>query len=129
METPLVRELLEMKQEIIRQMAITDRLTSQSKGSRKSYLEVENASIIKQRKIKEEQKHNVELRLDDGKDDSTIDADLINEVTIVSDIHDDDDETNHNDEDDSRKVKGNKIKNKKNDEGIFHILLCILCVC
>lgn len=129
METPLVRELLEMKQEITRQMAITERLTNQSKGNRKSYIEVENTNIIKQRKMKEEQKHDVELRLDDSKDDvSTIDgdSDVVNEVTIVSDnIHDDDD-NHHNstDDDESRKAKGSKIKNKKN-EGKFSFVLYV----
>lgn len=127
METPLVRELLEMKEEIIRQMTITERLTNQSKGNRKSYFEVENAKIIKQRKLKEEQKHNVELRLDDGKDDvSTIDgdSDVMNEVTVVSDdLPNDDDNQNSTEDDENKRTKGRKIK--KNDEGEFHAFLVI----
>lgn len=126
MEAPLVRELLEMKHEIIRQMEITDRLTNQAKGNRKSYLEVENNNIIKQRKLREERKQQEQhlgLKLDDDKaEDSTIggegDSDVVNEVTVTSEdaTHDDDD---HNDavDDDVKKIKNNTTnKNKKKIE-------------
>lgn len=130
METPLVRELLEMKQEILRQIDITEQLTIQSKGNRKSYIEVENANIIKQRKTKEEQKRNIELKLDDGRDNvSTIDgvSDVTNEVTIMSDNTNDDDNHHNSTDDESKKTKGNKIKIKKNDGECF--LICsITCI-
>lgn len=124
MEAPLVRELLEMKHEIIRQMEITDRLTNQAKGNRKSYLEVENNNIIKLRKLREERKqqeHSLGLTLDDDKtENSTIDgdSDVVNEVTVTSEDapHDDDD---HNDavEGDVKKIKNNTTnKNKKKIE-------------
>ena len=41
-EAGLCREINEFREEIIRQMTITEKLTMQSKGSKKSYLEVEN---------------------------------------------------------------------------------------
>lgn len=124
MEAPLVRELLEMKHEIIRQMEITERLTNQAKGNRKSYLEVENNNIIKLRKLGEERKQqerNLGLKLDEDKtEDSTLegDSDVMNEVTVTSEDapHDDDD---HNDavEDDVKKTKNNTTnKNKKKIE-------------
>ncbi|XP_060810725.1 nucleosome-remodeling factor subunit NURF301 [Amyelois transitella] len=128
METPLVRELLEMRQEILRQMDITEQLTNQAKGSRKSYLEIENANIIKQRKLKEEQKYqeqNVSLKLDDEKteNDSSLvpDSDVVNEVTIASeDIAQGENEEQDGVDDDVKKSKSlvNKIKTvqKKTDE-------------
>lgn len=42
MESALCRELQDYKEEIIRQMDLTEKLTNQFKGNRKSYLEVEN---------------------------------------------------------------------------------------
>lgn len=42
MEHTLVRELQEYKEEIVRQMEITEKLTNQYKGNKKSYLDVEN---------------------------------------------------------------------------------------
>lgn len=131
METPLVRELLEMKQEILRQMDITERLTNQAKGNRKSYLEVENANIIKQRKLKEEQKQqeqNVGLKIEDDKIDNetsmVTDGDVVNEVTITSEdtAQVDNDETQDGEDDDSKKNKNNLTKSKsliikKTDEG------------
>lgn len=42
MESALVRELQEYKEEIFRQMEITQKLTNQYKGSKKAYLDVEN---------------------------------------------------------------------------------------
>ncbi|KAL0842047.1 hypothetical protein ABMA28_014249 [Loxostege sticticalis] len=129
METPLVRELLEMKQEIVRQMDITERLTNQSKGNRKSYLEVENANILKQRKLKEKEKQNdptIGLKLDDDKIDSDAspipDGDVMNEVTIsTEDTHGDDDDNQLDDEDDNiKRIRNNASKTKtitkKNEE-------------
>lgn len=126
LETPLVRELLELKQEIIKQMDITEHLTSQAKGNRKSYLEVESANILKQRRLKEDQKQqSMELRLGDDKMDSMSpidgDGDVVNEVTVVSeDVAQDDEDNNHStDDDDSKKNKNNKFKTpstKKSEE-------------
>lgn len=47
MELSLCRELSDFKDEIVRQMKITERLTEQHKGNKKSYLEIENQSIAK----------------------------------------------------------------------------------
>ncbi|XP_035437164.2 nucleosome-remodeling factor subunit NURF301 isoform X1 [Spodoptera frugiperda] len=127
MEAPLVRELLEMKQEILRQMDITERLTNQVKGNRKSYLEIENANIVKQRKLKEEQKRqdrNPELKLDDEKMDNVSslvgDGDVVNEVTVVSEDTTHEDNDNESTEDDeNKKIKTNKVKlplQKKHEE-------------
>lgn len=126
METPLVRELLEMKQEILRQMEITERLTNQSKGNRKSYLEVENANILKQRKMRERAKQQdptLGLKIDDDKIDGESspvpDGDVVNEVTISSeDTHEDDEsQLDAAEEDDSKRIR-NKSKLKKNEEGL-----------
>ncbi|XP_028161986.1 nucleosome-remodeling factor subunit NURF301 [Ostrinia furnacalis] len=125
METPLVRELLEMKQEIVRQMDITERLTNQSKGNRKSYLEVENNNILKQRRLREREKQNdpsIGLKIDDDKIDNDSspmpDGDVMNEVTISTEDPQDDDDTEIDDEDDNiKRVRKNKSATyKKNDE-------------
>ncbi|XP_022917774.2 nucleosome-remodeling factor subunit NURF301 isoform X2 [Onthophagus taurus] len=50
MEAQLVREILDIKEELFRQMEITEKLTNQCKGNKKSYLEVANAQIIKENK-------------------------------------------------------------------------------
>lgn len=118
-----------MKQEIVRQMDITERLTNQSKGNRKSYLEVENANILKQRKLKEKEKQNdptIGLKLDDDKIDSDAspipDGDVMNEVTIsTEDTHGDDDDNQLDDEDDNiKRIRNNASKTKtitkKNEE-------------
>ncbi|KAJ2952773.1 hypothetical protein O0L34_g7133 [Tuta absoluta] len=124
MEAPLVRELMEMKHEILRQMEITERLTNQAKGNRRSYLEVKNVSILKQKKLREEQRLQdpaTGLRFDDDKpvNDSNLDTDgeVGNEVTISTDdaAQDDDDPI----DEDLRKIKNNTIsKNKKKNEEI-----------
>lgn len=44
-ESGLCREINEFREEIVRQMAITEKLTMQSKGSKKSYLEVDNSKF------------------------------------------------------------------------------------
>ncbi|KAJ8725630.1 hypothetical protein PYW08_003813 [Mythimna loreyi] len=120
MEAPLVRELLEMKQEILRQMDITERLTNQVKGNRKSYLEIENANIIKQRKIKEEQKrnvHNPELKIEDDKLDSVPslvgDGDVVNEVTVVSEDTTQEDNDESIEDESNKKTKCNTVSRGK----------------
>lgn len=45
MEMALYRELCDNKEEIFRQMEITETLTNQFKGNKKSYLEVENGNF------------------------------------------------------------------------------------
>lgn len=43
MEVALYRELSDYKDEIVRQMELTESITNQFKGNKKSYLEVENS--------------------------------------------------------------------------------------
>lgn len=45
MELSLYREISDFKDEIVRQMQITETLTNQHKGNKKSYLEIENAKL------------------------------------------------------------------------------------
>lgn len=132
METHLVRELLEMKNEILRQMDITERLTNQVKGSRKSYLEIENANIAKQKKLREEQRvpgPSTDLKIEDEKMDNissiVSDPDVVNEVIVVSEDtnQEENDENQHDTEDDDvKKTKNNstnkaKTPFKKHEEG------------
>lgn len=49
LEAGLCREINDMKEEIVRQMKITETLTNENKGSKKSYFEVENERIAKLR--------------------------------------------------------------------------------
>uniref|UniRef100_A0A1L8DWQ1 Putative nucleosome remodeling factor subunit n=1 Tax=Nyssomyia neivai TaxID=330878 RepID=A0A1L8DWQ1_9DIPT len=48
LEAALCGELREHKDEIVRQMQLTETLTNQNKGTKKSYLEIENATIDKE---------------------------------------------------------------------------------
>lgn len=126
MEAPLVHELLEMKSEIIRQMDITDKLTNQGKGNRKSYLEVQNAAIIKKRSLKATHKQLGFNINDDDKCSENImgDGDAGQEVRVTCDDTEmtDDEANNHDD----KLNNGNKNKLKKNEEGIiFSIYLLI----
>lgn len=45
MEVALYRELSDYKEEIVRQMELTEQITNQYKGNKKSYLEVENSKF------------------------------------------------------------------------------------
>lgn len=132
METPLVRELLEMKQEILRQMTITEKLTNQAKGNRKSYLEIENANILKQKKLRQEQRQqdqNIGLRIEDEKEinDSTLvpDGDVENEVTVTTEdplVDYDDNDINNDDEYKRKNNAVNKFKTstqKKTEESKY----------
>lgn len=132
METPLVRELLEMKQEILRQMTITEKLTNQAKGNRKSYLEIENANILKQKKLRQEQRQqdqNIGLRIEDEKEinDSTLvpDGDVENEVTVTTEdplVDYDDNDINNDDEYKRKNNAANKFKTstqKKTEESKY----------
>ncbi|KAG6449469.1 hypothetical protein O3G_MSEX006106 [Manduca sexta] len=123
MEAPLVRELLELKQEILRQMEITQSLTNQMKGNRKSYLEVENNNIIKQRKLKQDQKqidNNPDLNIEEDKIESLPspvdgDADVVNEVTVESEEatreENFDSQQDPDDDENNKKIKNN-VNNK-----------------
>lgn len=46
MEVALYRELSDYKEEITRQMELTETITNQFKGNKKSYLETENSKIF-----------------------------------------------------------------------------------
>ncbi|XP_063972664.1 nucleosome-remodeling factor subunit NURF301 isoform X2 [Diachasmimorpha longicaudata] len=59
-EVALYRELSDYKDEIIRQMMLTESITNQFKGNKKSYLEVENAQIMKIQKERLERKEDEE---------------------------------------------------------------------
>ncbi|XP_032667402.1 nucleosome-remodeling factor subunit NURF301 isoform X2 [Odontomachus brunneus] len=54
MEVALYRELSDYKDEIVRQMELTETITNQYKGNKKSYLEVENGNIQKIQKERHE---------------------------------------------------------------------------
>lgn len=45
LEKTLCRELQDCKEEIVRQMELTEKLTNQYKGNKKSYFEVENGKF------------------------------------------------------------------------------------
>lgn len=45
MEVALAREISDFKEEIVRQMEITEKLTNLNKGNKKSYLDVENSEL------------------------------------------------------------------------------------
>ncbi|XP_043274049.1 nucleosome-remodeling factor subunit NURF301 isoform X2 [Venturia canescens] len=60
MEVALYRELSDYKDEIVRQMELTETITNQIKGNKKSYLEVENAAILKQKKERADKKEKEE---------------------------------------------------------------------
>ncbi|CAG2067800.1 unnamed protein product, partial [Timema podura] len=42
MEVALAREIFDFKEEIVRQMELTEKITNQNKGNKKSYLDIEN---------------------------------------------------------------------------------------
>ncbi|XP_054008049.1 nucleosome-remodeling factor subunit NURF301 isoform X1 [Hylaeus anthracinus] len=54
MEVALYRELSDYKDEIVRQMELTESITNQYKGNKKSYLEVENSLIQRLQKERQE---------------------------------------------------------------------------
>lgn len=53
MESALYRELMDYKDEIVRQMQLTENLTDENKGSKKSYFEIENQIIEKSKEVEE----------------------------------------------------------------------------
>ncbi|XP_015431575.1 PREDICTED: nucleosome-remodeling factor subunit NURF301 [Dufourea novaeangliae] len=60
MEVALYRELSDYKDEIVRQMELTESITNQYKGNKKSYLEVENSLILKLQKERQEKQEKEE---------------------------------------------------------------------
>ena len=46
MEVALAREIGDFREEIVRQMEITEKLTNQNKGNKKAYLDVENGELF-----------------------------------------------------------------------------------
>ncbi|XP_026669711.1 nucleosome-remodeling factor subunit NURF301 isoform X4 [Ceratina calcarata] len=60
MEVALYRELSDYKDEIIRQMELTEQITNQYKGNKKSYLEVENSLIQKLQKERQDKQEKEE---------------------------------------------------------------------
>ncbi|PNF38728.1 hypothetical protein B7P43_G14361 [Cryptotermes secundus] len=56
MEVALAREIGDFKEEIIRQMEITEKLTNLNKGNKKSYLDVENTALLKIQKERQERR-------------------------------------------------------------------------
>ncbi|XP_050310711.1 nucleosome-remodeling factor subunit NURF301 isoform X3 [Anthonomus grandis grandis] len=54
MEAELYRELSDYKEEIIRQMELTEKLTNQLKANKKTYFDAEQAAILKEIKEREE---------------------------------------------------------------------------
>ncbi|XP_063224982.1 nucleosome-remodeling factor subunit NURF301 isoform X2 [Bacillus rossius redtenbacheri] len=56
MEVALYREISDFKDEIVRQMDLTDKITNHHKGNKKSYLDVENAALAKVQKEREERR-------------------------------------------------------------------------
>ncbi|XP_014598172.1 PREDICTED: nucleosome-remodeling factor subunit NURF301 isoform X1 [Polistes canadensis] len=60
MEVALYRELSDYKDEIVRQMELTESITNQFKGTKKSYLEIENSLILKLQKERQEKQEKEE---------------------------------------------------------------------
>ncbi|XP_077275780.1 nucleosome-remodeling factor subunit NURF301 E(bx) isoform X1 [Temnothorax americanus] len=60
MEIALYRELSDYKEEIVRQMELTETITNQFKGNKKSYLEIENNLIQKMQKERQEKQEKEE---------------------------------------------------------------------
>lgn len=123
MEAPLVRELSELKEEILRQMRITEKLTDQAKGNKKTYLESVNSSIIKLRNQRLEKKledPNADIKIEEDKslaEPSVVndcDGDVVNEVTITSEEPNDEDVSDK--DDDNKCSYKSTTKNKKIDD-------------
>ncbi|XP_018314724.1 nucleosome-remodeling factor subunit NURF301 isoform X2 [Mycetomoellerius zeteki] len=60
MEVALYRELSDYKEEIVRQMELTETITNQFKGNKKSYLETENNLVQKMQKERQEKQEKEE---------------------------------------------------------------------
>lgn len=119
MESGLYRELLELKQEIVRQMEITEKVTNQLKGTRKSYIEVENAAILKMQKERAEKKYESGDNKDKNVSNMEVDSEPLDKDVNVSRIDSDDivDSSNKvdNSNDDSNDNTTNGAKSKADD--------------
>ncbi|XP_058794232.1 nucleosome-remodeling factor subunit NURF301 isoform X2 [Phymastichus coffea] len=81
MEVALYRELSDYKDEIKRQMELTETITNQYKGNKKSYLEVENALILKVQKEREEKaEKEKEVKKETEDDESQTKNDSVQQV-------------------------------------------------
>lgn len=80
MEASLCAEIAELREELERQMTITETVTNKHKGNKKSYLEVENQNIAD--KLKKEKE--TAAALENGTADSASDAndDSMAEITV-----------------------------------------------
>lgn len=119
-ESALCREMFDFKEEVIRQMAITEKLTNQARGNRKSYLDVVTANIAKRKKEKDEK----EKLIAEGKTVASLDleasnqmgSDHINEEVVESSEmntgNSDSSEKNSELDDDSEVDKGDGSKGK-----------------
>lgn len=135
MEGPLVRELSELKHEIIRQMDITEKLTNQVKNNRKSYLELQNSSIINLRmeredKIHEDQNAGIKIECDEKDEpEHTVvsDTEVVQEVTVTSEETTEEQiksDSSGDQEDNSKYAKNNKNKyTRKGDDGNYHYII------
>lgn len=103
-------------------MDITENLTNQAKGNKKSYLEVENSNIVKKRTYRDDRKQhdpNSELKLEDENIENVSsidgDGDVVNEVTIVSEnsTQDGSDDQQEIADDENKKLKNNIINKTK----------------
>lgn len=76
MELSLYRELSDFKDEIMRQMKITENLTNQHKGNKKSYFDIENAKIKELLQSGESVSDDAEKKTEDEKMEEGHDATL-----------------------------------------------------
>lgn len=120
MESNLYREFLSLKQEIVRQMEITEKVTNQHKGTRKSYIEVENTAILKMQKDRTEKKY----ESGDGKDKNVsnmeVNSDALEKDVDISQNNPDDNADSsikvENSNEDSNSSNGAKSKSEDGDK-------------
>ncbi|KAB0795122.1 hypothetical protein PPYR_11961 [Photinus pyralis] len=135
MEASLCHELNDYKDEILRQMDLTEKLTNQFKGNKKSYLEVENARILQvkkeqEEKLEEERKEKERQAAEDMvakmHEDPTLETDVIannleidstvsittseGDVNSGSNTQDEEVKMDEDEDGDQKKEKENKLK-------------------
>ncbi|XP_031787989.1 nucleosome-remodeling factor subunit NURF301 isoform X3 [Nasonia vitripennis] len=103
MEVALYRELSDYRDEIKRQMELTETITNQYKGNKKSYLEVENSLI---QKMQKERKEKLEKEEEEKKEKQRQEAE-----ELVRKIHEDSESTI-----DKPSVPSDKTEDKKESE-------------
>ncbi|GAB0089853.1 nucleosome-remodeling factor subunit NURF301 [Sergentomyia squamirostris] len=106
-EVALCQEFNEHKEEILRQMSLTQTLTNQNKGGKKSYLEIENNNIDKS--VKEENQENGEEEVEKFEEDKS-------EESSPSDMDIDGECTNNNGLKNKNMVTRSKSTNGKNTD-------------